>query len=155
AEPKSTPAGVSPASRPPRMNVVPIALAAGMLVGLLGVVLLSTRAQPDLPFSAPVVEATPAPVEDGCPPGVPPTFSPGFGALRAAVGDAMGEALTCERYGPEGDALQQTSTGLARYRKAANVPTFTRGSEHWALTERGLVHWTGGGLDPPPAMVTA
>jgi hypothetical protein len=62
----------------------------------------------------------------------------------------MGDPLSCERYGPEGDALQQTTTGLARYSKSANIPTFTRGQEHWALTDRGLVHWTGRGLDPPP-----
>ena len=44
--------------------------------------------------------------------------------LKVALGPRMGEPLSCERYGPEGDALQQTSTGLARYRKSTNIPTF-------------------------------
>jgi hypothetical protein len=88
--------------------------------------------------------------DDGCQPGRRPEFAFGFAALREQVGERMGDPVSCERYGPEGDALQQTTTGLARYRKATNVPTFTSGSEHWALTERGLVRWVGGGLDPPP-----
>jgi hypothetical protein len=87
--------------------------------------------------------------ETGCGPGQTPVFAFGFAALRAALGDRMGDPVSCERYGPEGDALQQTSTGLARYRKATNTPTFISGADHWALTDRGLLHWTGGGLDPP------
>jgi hypothetical protein len=88
-------------------------------------------------------------LEDGCAPGNRPEFAYGFAALKEVVGEKMGEPASCERYGPEGDALQQTTTGLARYRKASNTPTFTSGTEHWALTEHGVVHWTGGGLDPP------
>ena len=61
----------------------------------------------------------------------------------------MGTPLSCERPGPEGDALQQTTTGMARYRKSTNIPSFTSGDEHWALTERGLTHWKGRALDPP------
>jgi hypothetical protein len=89
-------------------------------------------------------------LDDGCYVGQRPTFDYGFANLRAAIGDRMGDPASCERYGPEGDALQQTTTGLARYRKTSNTPTFTSGSEHWAMTERGLVYWTGSALDPPP-----
>jgi hypothetical protein len=84
-----------------------------------------------------------------CPSGLAPEFALGFGELKAWLGDRMGEPLSCERFGPEGDALQQTTRGLARYRKGTNTPSFTSGSEHWALTERGLVYWTGRALDPP------
>ena len=42
-----------------------------------------------------------------------------------------------------GDSHQQTSSGLSFYRKRTNTPTFTNGSEHWALTRDGLVTWTG------------
>src|SRR5579859_3575727 len=94
-------------------------------------------------------------LDDGCGPGKRPEFAYGFAALKELIGDKMGEPASCERYGPEGDALQQTTTGLARYRKTSNVPTFTSGSEHWALTDRGLVHWSGGGLDPPAAPAQA
>jgi hypothetical protein len=104
--------------------------------------------EPTITVLTPTV-ADPAIGETGCEPGQRPVFAFGFAALRAALGDRMGDPVSCERYGPEGDALQQTSTGLARYRKATNTPTFISGSDHWALTERGLVHWTGGGLDPP------
>jgi hypothetical protein len=45
--------------------------------------------------------------------------------------------------------LQQTTTGLAFWRKATNTPTFTDGSRHWALTSGGLVAWTGPSVDPP------
>jgi hypothetical protein len=93
--------------------------------------------------------AEPGVTADGCPAGQRPSFAYGFAELKMRLGDVMGDALSCERYGPEGDALQQTTTGLARYRKATNVPTFVGGQEHWALTERGLVYWSGGGLDPP------
>jgi hypothetical protein len=106
------------------------------------------RIEPTLKVITPTAP-DPGILDDGCAPGNRPEFAYGFGALKDVVGDRMGDPASCERYGPEGDALQQTTTGLARYRKASNTPTFTSGSEHWALTERGVVHWTGGGLDPP------
>ncbi len=84
-----------------------------------------------------------------CPPGEAPVFVLGFARLKERLGDRMGEPLSCERPGPAGDALQQTTTGMARYRQTTNIPSFTDGNEHWALTERGLVHWTGRALDPP------
>ena len=99
----------------------------------------------------PTEEPTPIsdPAVEMCPDGASPTFDYGFAALKARLGDTMGTPLSCERAGPLGDSLQQTTTGYARYDKVTNTPTFTRGSEHWALTVRGLVHWSGTALDPP------
>jgi hypothetical protein len=101
----------------------------------------------------PVASPSATPVADPpvelCPNGASPEFDYGFAALRIRLGDKMGEPLSCERPGPLGDSVQQTTTGYARYNKATNTPTFTRGSEHWALTAQGLVHWGGSALDPP------
>jgi hypothetical protein len=101
------------------------------------------------PTVEPTPLAGPAPTVDTCPPGQAPTFVFGFAGLKERLGARMGDPLSCERPGPEGDALQQTTTGMARYRKTTNTPSFTSGDEHWALTDRGLVHWLGQSLDPP------
>ncbi len=62
----------------------------------------------------------------------------------------MGEPVECERAtNPMGDTQQQTSTGLAYYRKNLNSACFTTGWDHWALVNGGLVHWTGDAVDPP------
>jgi hypothetical protein len=108
---------------------------------------LPTPTPTPIPQATPV--AGPAPTVTTCPPGASPTFVLGFAELKQRLGDRMGTPLTCERPGPEGDSLQQTTTGMARYRKSTNVPSFTQGDEHWALTERGLVYWRGRALDPP------
>jgi hypothetical protein len=65
----------------------------------------------------------------------------------------MGQAVTCEYADPSGtgDVEQQTTAGLAFWRKATNTPTFTDGGTHWALTAGGLVSWSGGSVDPPQA----
>jgi hypothetical protein len=64
----------------------------------------------------------------------------------------VGQPLECEHTDPvSGDSLQQTSTGLAFYRKSTNTPTFTTGYDHWALTPQGLHYWTGSSVDPPIA----
>jgi hypothetical protein len=85
-----------------------------------------------------------------CPPGTTPQFVLGFADLRAQVGDAMGNPTECEHANPDnGDTLQQTTTGLAFYRKSTNTPTFTNGSDHWGLTSNGLVAWSGVDVDPP------
>src|SRR5919201_5156922 len=85
-----------------------------------------------------------------CQPGQPPHFDFGFRALDESLGDMMGQPLECEHAEVgTGDAHQETSTGLALYRKSTNTPTFTTGYEHWALTTDGLVYWTGESIDPP------
>jgi hypothetical protein len=98
----------------------------------------------------PAQAATGAASAPYCAPGQQPTFVLGFAELRQRVGDAMGQPLECEHTNPEnGDALQQTSTGLAYYRKATNSPTFTDGWRHWALTAGGLAYWEGESAEPP------
>ncbi len=85
-----------------------------------------------------------------CAPGQGPRFQFGFAALKAELGDTMGQPTECEHANTaNGDTLQQTTTGLAFYRKSTNTPTFTDGFRHWALTPAGLVSWEGSAVDPP------
>src|SRR5438270_11505704 len=85
-----------------------------------------------------------------------PQFVLGFAALKAQVGLVMGDAVECEYPDPlgTGDTEQQTTTGLAFFRKSTNTPTFTDGYSHCALAPRGLVTWTGSAIDPPPPQKT-
>jgi hypothetical protein len=86
-----------------------------------------------------------------CAAGVVPTYSHGFADLAQQLGQVMGSPTTCEYSDPEGtqDVEQQTTAGLAFWRKCTNMSTFTNGSTHWALTEFGLLNWTGNSIDPP------
>ena len=85
-----------------------------------------------------------------CLPGQVPSFGFGFASLKAQLGPLMGEPVECEhRGGRDGDALQRTTTGLAFWREATNVPTFTDGERHWGLTPAGMVYWEGSSIDPP------
>jgi len=81
-----------------------------------------------------------------------PSFLYGFAALKVQIGARMGDPLECERaIHPSGDTHQLTSVGQAYYRRGVNIPTFVDSStsDHWALTDRGLVHWIGDVVDPP------
>ena len=99
------------------------------------------------------VQPAPAALAQGapfCAPGTRPQFSNGFAALKSALGPVMGEPIECEHNdGTSGDIIQQTTTGLAFWRRSTNTPTFTDGYRHWALTNRGLVAWEGSSIDPP------
>jgi hypothetical protein len=96
----------------------------------------------------PVQAATTSNLE-GCTAGGP-RFQGGLAELKRSLGRIMGDPLDCERVvNPDGDTEQHTSTGLAYYLKADNVPAFTDGQNRWALTLRGIVHWTGAQLSPP------
>jgi hypothetical protein len=88
-----------------------------------------------------------------CPAGQSPHYAAGFADLKAHIGDAMGDPLTCEYPDPNGtgDIHQDTTTGLAFWRKSTNTPTFTDGFNHWGLTAQGWVTWTGSSVDPPTA----
>jgi len=87
----------------------------------------------------------------GCQPDHP-SFYYGFADLHARLGAVMGNPTECEHsIHANGDTRQQTTAGYAYYRKSDNVPTFTNGWDHWALTDRGLVHWSGYVVDPPSA----
>ena len=79
-----------------------------------------------------------------------PQFVFGFAHLKSLLGDKMGEPIECEHANPEnGDTLQQTTTGLAFYRKSTNIPTFTNGWDHWGWSVEGLLYWTGDAIDAP------
>ncbi|MCC6177542.1 MAG: hypothetical protein IT305_19760 [Chloroflexi bacterium] len=85
-----------------------------------------------------------------CAAGQAPAFVNGFADLKDQLGPIMGEPVECEHTnGANGDVLQQTTTGLAFWRKSSNTPTFTDGFHHWALTSRGLVAWDGEAIEPP------
>ena len=85
----------------------------------------------------------------GCDP-AHPSFLYGFAALKEQLGPAMGEPLDCEHsIHLNGDTRQSTTTGYAYYRTSANIPAFARGADRWALTQDGLVHWSGDVVDPP------
>lgn len=106
------------------------------------------------PVPAPLASAQESP---HCPAGQSPRFVLGFEQLEAQLGATMGEPTTCEYPDPNGtgDTLQETTTGLAFWRKSTNIPTFTDGWDHWALTPRDLIHWTGESIDPPGAAAPA
>src|SRR5437879_2198693 len=87
---------------------------------------------------------------DFCGPGEVPGFHFGFMDLASILGDTIGAPIECEH--PDnvsGDTLQGTMTGLVFYRASTNTPTFTDGLTHWALTDTGMVTWTGSAVDPP------
>jgi hypothetical protein len=90
-----------------------------------------------------------------CGPGEAPGFAFGFAALSELLGPRMGSPLECEH--PDlatGDLLQKTSTGLAVYRWCTNTPIFASGTERWALTPGGPLHWSGPRVDPPLELAT-
>lgn len=85
-----------------------------------------------------------------CARGTRPSFEGELGALKSRLGSSMGDPRDCAHPNPEnGDMLQNTSTGLAYLRKASGLPSFTTGTEHWALRDGRLVYWSGEAVDPP------
>ena len=117
------------------------------LVGVLGIVLL---------LQGPSTPAFAQPASH-CGPGEAPAFVSGFANLKTALGAAMGDPVSCEYADPNGtgDTLQDTTAGLAFWRKSTNTPTFTDGWNRWGLTELGLIAWTGSSIDPPVTVVAA
>jgi S1-C subfamily serine protease len=85
-----------------------------------------------------------------CDQGQTPHFAFGFADLKAQIGEAVGDPLSCEYSDPNGtgDVHQRTTTGLAFWRKSTNIASFTNGAEHWAFASGGLVFWTGTSIDP-------
>ena len=67
-----------------------------------------------------------------------PVFELGFKALAAQIGEAAGRPLEDEHYGPDGDLLQQTTTGLMVWRKADGWTAFTDGATTWINGPLGL-----------------
>jgi hypothetical protein len=79
-----------------------------------------------------------------------PRFVYGFKVLSERLGPTMGQPLDCEQVlYISGDTRQRTTTGYAYYRAGSNIPAFTNGFDHWALTHAGLVYWAGDVVDPP------
>jgi len=96
-----------------------------------------------------------AQTSNACASGESPRYVLGFANLEDHVGAAMGAPLTCEFPDPNGtgDVHQQTTRGLAFWRKSTNTPTFTNGWQHWGRTSLGWVEWTGSSIDPPGSAV--
>jgi hypothetical protein len=103
-------------------------------------------------LTAVAVPSADAQTAPGCAPDESPTYVFGFAALHDKLGATMGSPSSCEYADPNGtgDTEQNTSVGLAFWRKSTNTPTFTDGSTHWALTPGGDVSWVGSSIDPPP-----
>lgn len=88
-----------------------------------------------------------------CAPGEAPLFRLGFSALKAHLGQTMGEPLECERADAvTGDTSQQTSTGYATYRRGSGLVVFAAADRKWALVDDRVVHWKGPELTPPTAV---
>ena len=66
-------------------------------------------------------------------------FVLGFADLRALIGASIvGDCLEDQRFGPNGDALQQTTGGLMAWRKADNWTAFTDGARTWLNGPQGV-----------------
>ena len=75
-----------------------------------------------------------------CAPGQMPAFSFGFAVLSETLGTSMGEPTECAHAEvASGDTYQQTTKGVAIYRRADNAPAFVSGMSRWTLTAEGLV----------------
>jgi hypothetical protein len=79
-----------------------------------------------------------------------PRFLGSVANLKSRLGGVMGDATDCEHsVDADGNTQQQTSTGLAYYRRRLNIAAFTNGWDHWALTNGQVVHWVGEEVEPP------
>jgi hypothetical protein len=98
----------------------------------------------------PAAEAQAAP---HCEADHPPAFVFGFASLKAQLGGAMGDPVSCEYADPNGtgDTLQDTSTGLAFWRKSTNTPTFTSGTCGAPQNPWGFTFCGGSVITSPPA----
>jgi hypothetical protein len=60
-----------------------------------------------------------------------PSFRLGFADLARQIPQVVGQPTEAEHYGPNGDSLQATTTGLMAWRRADNWTAFTNGSRTW------------------------
>lgn len=67
-----------------------------------------------------------------------PVFKLGFKALADQIPAVVGTPLEDEYWGPNGDSLQQTTTGLMVWRKADNWTAFTNGARTWINGPQGV-----------------
>jgi hypothetical protein len=85
-----------------------------------------------------------------------PRFQLGFAALKARLGDIMGEPIECEHGEPDnGDSVQRTTTGLAYFRRSTSTVAFTDGKRHWALGATDVLTWDSDAVEPPTRMAAA
>ena len=87
------------------MNDVAVSRTRGIVALVLGLAMLE---QAEVSLAQPM---------RGCGAGQSPNFRFGFASLKSLLGDQMGVAVSCEYADPSGDTLQDTSTGLAFWRK--------------------------------------
>jgi hypothetical protein len=79
-----------------------------------------------------------------------PRFLGTVANLKTRLGGVMGDPSDCEHsVDADGNTQQQTSTGLAYYRRRLNMAAFTNGYDHWALTGGQVLHWVGEDVEPP------
>jgi hypothetical protein len=138
-----------------RRNRIRLVIAGLAVVAIAAVVTrtVTTFAVPNVPAVQAAVALIqpngPVAVNEGCQ-SDHPAFYYGFADLRSDLGAVMGTPTECEHaIHANGDTRQRTTTGYAYYRKSDNIPTFTDGWNHWAITSDGLVHWSGYVVDPP------
>ncbi len=130
--------------------LVPLFVLAVLASGCLPEATAEQRLPTLTPLPPPAPTLPPPPTYAYCADGETPHFVFGLDQLKHRLGDVMGDALECEHVDPaSGDTLQRTTRGLAYYRQSTNSPSFTDGTDHWALTPNGIVRWTGESVDPP------
>lgn len=85
-------------------------------------------------------------------------LSQGFKALREALPEVVGDCTTDQRYGANGDGLQETTRGLLVWRKVDNLTAFTDGYRTWINGPFGIQQRLNGerldwetAATPPPA----
>jgi hypothetical protein len=76
--------------------------------------------------------ATPEDQPDDC------QFILGFATLHGLIPTIVGDCLTDEQHGANGDGLQQTANGLLVWRKADNFTAFTDGFRTWVNGPMGV-----------------
>lgn len=72
------------------------------------------------------------------PEAAPFEFKLGFKLLADQIPDVAGSPTEAEHYGPNGDSLQKTTTGLMVWRKADNWTAFTNGATTWINGPAGV-----------------
>jgi hypothetical protein len=87
-----------------------------------------------------------------CPSDTKPSFTIGFAEMKNLLGEALGEAASCEFRRAEQPRRRPPAhhawNGYLSSRYC--IPQFTDGVQHWEMTPRGLVYWTGDSVEPSP-----
>ena len=90
-----------------------------------------------------------------CQGGGAPEFHLGFAALSAQLGPAMGSAVECEHpVSANGDTIQATTRGIARYHQTTNLVEFRTATDRWLSYPDALVHLSGPTASDEPSPLT-